>query len=57
MDRGAWQAPVHRFAKCWTRLKELNTHKETAKVRKDPAEGIGQTTLEIHRGSGQFKFP
>ena len=26
MDRGAWQATVHRLAKSWTRLKELNTH-------------------------------
>ena len=23
MDRGAWQATVHRVAKCWTRLKGL----------------------------------
>ena len=26
MDRGAWQAAVHRIAKNWTRLKWLSTH-------------------------------
>ena len=25
MDRGAWQATVHRVAKSWTRLKQLST--------------------------------
>ena len=25
MDRGAWWATVHRVAKGWTRLKQLNT--------------------------------
>ena len=26
MDRGAWQATVHRVAKSWTQLKPLSTH-------------------------------
>ena len=26
MDRGAWQAMVHRVAKSWTRLQGLSTH-------------------------------
>ena len=26
MDRGAWQALVHRVAKSWTQLKQLSTH-------------------------------
>ena len=26
MDRGAWQATVHRVAKSWTRLKRLSMH-------------------------------
>ena len=26
MDRGSWQATVHRVAKSQTRLKQLNTH-------------------------------
>ena len=26
MDRGAWRAAVRRFAKSWTRLKQLGTH-------------------------------
>ena len=26
MDRGAWQATVHRFAKSRTQLKQLSTH-------------------------------
>ena len=26
MDRGAWQATVHRVTKSWTQLKRLSTH-------------------------------
>ena len=26
MDRGAWEAVVHRVAECWTWLKRLSTH-------------------------------
>ena len=26
MDRGVWQALVHRVTKCWTRLKQLSMH-------------------------------
>ena len=26
MDRGVWQATVHRVTKSWTQLKQLNTH-------------------------------
>ena len=26
MDRGAWQATVHRVTKSWTQLKQLSTH-------------------------------
>ena len=26
MDRGAWQAMVHRVAKSWTRLRRLSMH-------------------------------
>ena len=26
MDRGAWQAIVHRIAKMWTRIKRLSMH-------------------------------
>ena len=29
MDRGAWQATVHRVIKNWTRLKRLSTHMGT----------------------------
>ena len=29
MDRGAWQAMVHRVAESWTRLKRLNMHAPT----------------------------
>ena len=31
MDRGAWQAAVHGVAKSQTQLKQLSTHKHTAK--------------------------
>ena len=26
MDRGAWQATVHRVTKSWTQLEQLSTH-------------------------------
>ena len=29
MDRGVWQAAVHRAAQTWTRLKRLRTHART----------------------------
>ena len=29
MDRGAWQATVHRVAQNWTPLKRLSTHEPT----------------------------
>ena len=29
MDRGTWQATVHRVAKSWTQLKRLTTHTHT----------------------------
>ena len=31
MDRGAWQATVHRVAKSQTRLKRLNAHELNSK--------------------------
>ena len=31
MDRGAWQATVHRVAKSWTWLKRLSTHSPSGK--------------------------
>ena len=34
MDRGAWQAAVHRAAKSWTLLKQLSTHPRTDKENK-----------------------
>ena len=30
MDRGAWRATVHGFAKSWTRLKRLSMNTKTA---------------------------
>ena len=27
LDRGAWQAPVHRVVQSWTQLKRLSMHK------------------------------
>ena len=29
MDRGPWQATVHKVTKSWTQLKQLNTHTRT----------------------------
>ena len=29
MDRGAWQATVHRVARSWTQLKRISTHART----------------------------
>ena len=28
IDRGVWQATVHRVARSWTRLKQLSTYKQ-----------------------------
>ena len=36
MDRGAWQATVHRVTKSWTRLKQLSTQ---AQSPRSPKEG------------------
>ena len=33
VDRGAWQAKVHRVAKSWTRLKQLSTHTHVVHIR------------------------
>ena len=30
MDKGAWQATVHRVAKSWTRLKQLSMRERMA---------------------------
>ena len=35
MNRGAWQATVHRVAKSWAGLKQLNMH-ECTKLLKSP---------------------
>ena len=42
MDRGAWQATVHRFAKSWTQLKQLSTHTQCMAnvIRKEKAMSI-----------------
>ena len=34
MDRGAWQATVHRTAKSWTQLKRLTTQTHTQPIGK-----------------------
>ena len=34
MDRGAWWATVHKVAKSWTRLKELNTHTHVKEIHR-----------------------
>ena len=33
MERGAWQATVHRVAQSWTRLKQLSMHTRTPNTR------------------------
>ena len=35
LDRGAWQATVHRVAKSWTRLKQLSMHTLFYMLQKD----------------------
>ena len=36
MDRGAWQAMVHRVTKSWTRLKRLHTHTHIQRIYINP---------------------
>ena len=42
MDRGAWQAMVHRVAKSWTCLKRLSTHPP---IRETQVRSLGQQDL------------
>ena len=43
MDRGAWQATVHRVAKSWTQLKQLSMHFQNIfKISYDSTEKTGQ---------------
>ena len=43
MDRGAWQATVHRIAKSWTRLKLLSMH---TCMHRGGEEGLGEGNWE-----------
>ena len=33
MDKGAWQATIHRVTKSWTQLKQLSTHSSKHTIR------------------------
>ena len=44
MDRGAWQATVHRVTKSWIQLKWLSTHTCT------PISVVGMALVPSHRG-------
>ena len=33
MDRGAWQATIHRVAESWTQLKQLSMHVQTLTLK------------------------
>ena len=48
MDRGAWQATVHKVAKSWTRLSNLaHTHVE---VQIETAHHLGKGPADYHSG-------
>ena len=49
MDRGAWQATVHRVAKRWTQLKRLSMHTTTHRNLGFPG-GILVKNLPAHAG-------
>ena len=38
MDRGTWQAMVHRVAKSWTRLKQLSMHAHSGIYQKQTSK-------------------
>ena len=51
MDNGAWQATVHRVAKSWTGLKQLNTSWELTRV----SSKMVKTGLERKEASKTLK--
>ena len=46
MDRGAWQATVHRVTKSWRRLKRLSTH--THRSQYIPRIWISRVKIILH---------
>ena len=47
MDRGAWWATVHGFAKSWTRLKRLSTHAHTMSQRDEKIVQLCPQLLQV----------
>ena len=41
MDRGAWQATIHRVTKSWTRLNRLSMHAHNGKKKTQKADVRG----------------
>ena len=47
MDRGAWQATVHRVTKSWTRLKQLSTQHTYTHTNSKVEQGSVKAFLRI----------
>ena len=47
MDRGAWQATVHRVTKSWTRLKQLSTQHTSTHTNSKVEQGSVKAFLRI----------
>ena len=40
IDKGVWQAKVHRATKSGTQLKQLSTHREPLEIETTPGDGL-----------------
>jgi len=56
MDRGAWQATVHRVTKSWTRLKQFSTHSLKIYIHLNPALPLEEITVILGKDLTLWKL-
>ena len=56
MDRGTWQATVHRAAKSWTQLKRLSTHPYHAFMLQTPCQMFLCSLIQAYEISTRISF-
>ena len=54
MNRGVWQATVHRVAKSWTRLNQLSMHTRDYDTRKTSKTPSLTTDLAVSESPEEF---
>ena len=54
MDRGAWQATVHRVAKSWTQLKQLSTNIYLQPEYERYFLNVGHIWASCHKNQGCY---